>query len=267
MSDRKSGSSAARAALITGASSGIGYELARLFAQDDYRLVLVARNRERLEEIARDFSSRFGVTSIVLAQDLADPAAPKRIFAELQQRSVEVDALVNNAGFGSFGPFAEADLAADLRMVQVNVTSLTHLTGLLVRPMLARGAGRIMNVASTAAFQAGPLMAVYYATKAYVLLFSEAIANELEGSGVTVTCLCPGPTRTEFHLRAQMADSKLFRWGMMEAAQVARAGYRAMMAGKTLVIPGFKNQAGAWLTRLGPRSLVTNIARRAQERV
>jgi len=254
-------------ALVTGASSGIGLELARLFAHDGYRLVLVAKNRARLEEVAGEFAHAFGAEVMVLAQDLAQSDSPDKIYAEMQARSIAVEVLVNNAGFGTYGFLAETDLKAELQQLQVNIVALTHLTKLFVRGMLDRGHGRILNVASTAAFQPGPLMAVYYASKAYVASFSEAIANELQGTGVTVTCLCPGPTRTEFHTRAGMERSRLVMGKMMDAAAVARIGYRGLMAGKTLVIPGLRNQLLALGAKLGPRGLVTKAAREFQESV
>ncbi|HLN57107.1 MAG TPA: SDR family oxidoreductase, partial [Thermoanaerobaculia bacterium] len=185
-------------ALVTGASSGIGKELARLIAADGYDLVLVARRQERLEELARELSVAHGVSARVIAADLADPDSPKRIVEELEAERIAVDVLVNNAGFGIYGRLWNSDITRQLEIIQVNVVALTDLTGRLLPGMVSRKRGRIVNVASTAAFQPGPYQAVYYATKAYVLSFSEAIAEELKGTGVTVTALCPGPTTTEF---------------------------------------------------------------------
>src|SRR5205807_4727556 len=184
---------------------------------------------------------------------------------EAARRGLQVDNLVNNAGFGAYGAFASTRLEDELQMLQVNVTALTHLTKLALPGMLARKRGRIMNVASTAGFQPGPLMAVYYATKAYVIMFSEAIANELKGTGVTVTCLCPGATATQFAARANMEQSRLFKLGAMRSADVAQAGYKGMMAGKTLVIPGLLNKTLALSVRFSPRKLVTAISRSLQE--
>jgi short-subunit dehydrogenase len=253
-------------ALVTGASSGIGLELARLLAGSRHDLVLVARSGAKLAELGAELRERHGITARVLPKDLADPEAAPGIAARLERDGVVLDVLVNNAGFGGYARFHEQDTRTQLEMIQVNVTALTHLTRLLLPGMVARGRGRILNVASTAAFQPGPLQAVYYATKAYVLSLSEALANELEGTGVTVTCLCPGPTDTGFGERADMTASRLFRRPPMSAERVAAEGYRALMRGDPLVIPGFRNRASAFAVRLGPRRTVTAIARRAQER-
>ncbi|HEX8292580.1 MAG TPA: SDR family oxidoreductase, partial [Pyrinomonadaceae bacterium] len=228
-------------ALVTGASGGIGEELARLFAADGHGLVLVARSRDKLARLAEELHEKHGVGARVLAADLARAGAPQEIFDELRGAGVAVDALVNNAGFGSYGLFAETDLRSELDLLQVNVVALTHLTKLFLPGMLARGRGYVMNVASTAAFQPGPLMAVYYASKAYVLSFSEALANECGGTGVRVSALCPGPTETGFVAAAGMGDSKLFDRAVMDARTVAVEGYRGMLAGKTVVIPGRRN--------------------------
>jgi len=253
-------------ALVTGASSGIGYELAKLFARDGYGLVLVARDRQRLVRTADEFNRSFGIDVRIIAKDLSSPTAAEEILKELQQSSVRIDVLVNNAGYGVYGPFAETDSAEELGMIQTNLVSLTQLTKELLTPMVKRGSGKILNVASTAAFQPGPLMAVYYASKAYLLSFSEALANELQGSGVTVTVLCPGPTVTEFQKRARMERSKHFSWaGPLNADRVARIGYRGMMKGKTVVIPGLINKLLAFSVRFSPRKMVTWIVRRMQE--
>jgi uncharacterized protein len=253
-------------ALVTGAAGGIGEELARLLAADGHDLVLVARSRDKLEQLAAELSAKHNVRALVVAKDLARPEAPQEIFDELQRGGVPVGVLVNNAGFGSYGPFVETDLRAELDLLQVNVAALTHLTKLFLPGMVARRKGYVMQVASTAAFQPGPLMAVYYASKAYVLHFSEAIANELEGTGVVVSALCPGPTETGFVAAAGMKDSKLFDRGAMGAREVAEIGYRGMLEGKTIVIPGFRNSFVARAVGLAPRRLVTRVVRRIQER-
>jgi short-subunit dehydrogenase len=199
----------------------------------------------------------------VIPADLERAAAPAELFASVDS---SVDFLVNNAGFGFPGAFAETDLERELAMIQVNLTALTHLTKLFLRPMVERGRGRIMNVASTAAFQPGPLMAVYYATKAYVLSFSEALAEELSGTEVTVTALCPGPTATGFAAAADMANRRLFKVRTpMTSVEVARQGYRAMMRGKRVVITGTANKLLAQSVRISPRRLVTKIAKSLQE--
>ncbi len=252
-------------ALITGASSGIGYELARVFAREGYDLVLVARNRLRLEALSADLTSRHAVKCAVIEKDLAAALAPNEIFDAVRAASVDVDVLVNNAGFGTNGPFARADLHSQMQMLQVNVVALTHLTGLFLPDMIARKNGKILNVASTAAFQPGPLMAVYYASKAYVLSFSEAIADELRRTRITVTALCPGPTKTEFHERAKIQNSRMLTANTMDAATVARAGYEGMLKGRRLVIPGFTNRFLAASVRLAPRRLVTKVTRRMNQ--
>jgi len=256
-----------KTALITGASSGIGYELALLFAREQYDCILVARSGEKLKELADQLERDHRVKTLVLPKDLAKASAVDEIFEEVTAASIDLDVLVNNAGFGVYGLFAETDASAELEMLQVNVTALTSLTKLFLPGMLKRGHGRILNVASTAGFAIGPLMAVYYASKAYVLSFSEALANELEGTGVTVTTLCPGPTRTGFQQRGAMGDSRLFRGQIADARSVALAGYRGLMAGKPLVIPGFRNKLIPLVVRLSPRSVMARVVRRSQERI
>ena len=262
------------AALITGASAGIGAELARLFARDGWELVLVARSRDGLEKVGRELAQTHGTRCHVVPADLADPAAPQAIYDAVQALGVEVSALVNNAGFGLLGTFVDTgrepptDLGRELEMLQVNVVALTHLSKLFLPAMVKRGRGYLMNVASTAAFQPGPLMAVYYASKAYVLSFSEALSVELAGTGVTATALCPGPTRTEFQAAAKMESSRLFRAPhVMTAADVAEAGYNAMRAGKSSIVTGAVNRVMAAGTRFIPRRLAAHVARMAQERV
>ena len=252
--------------LITGPTSGIGYELAKCFARDGYGLVLVARSGDRLSLLKDEFEKKYGVFVKTIEKDLSKPDAPKEIFQELKKDAHPIDILVNNAGFGNYGTFYNTDLQAELQMIQLNMTSLTHLTKLFLTDMVKNTWGRILNVASTAAFQPGPLMAVYYASKAYVLSFSEALASELEGTGVTVTALCPGPTRTDFQKRAEIEGTRLVNGGlMMDSVIVAKEGYLGLMKGKTVVIPGFKNKAIAFLVRFTPRNLVTKIVRRIQE--
>lgn len=253
-------------ALVTGASGGIGEELARLFAADGHDLVLVARSEEKLARLASELESKHGVAAHVLAADLSRAEAPGEIFGDLQSEGLQIDALVNNAGIGSYGLFAETDLKTELGLLQINVVALTHLTKLLLPGMIARGRGYVCNVASTAAFQPGPLMAVYYASKAYVLSLSEALANETAGTGVRVSVLCPGPTETGFVAAAGMEESKLFERGAMTAREVAEAGYRGMLEGRTIVIPGLRNRLLASGYRFAPRSFITKVVRGIQER-
>lgn len=251
-------------AVVTGATVGIGYELSRLLARDGHDLAIVARNEEKLQRVAEQLSGAHGVDVTWVALDLSDPGAASGLHARLSGRPVDV--LVNNAGFGTFGPFAETDVDASLRMIRLNIEALTHLTRLTLPNMLERDSGRILNVASTAAFQPGPLMAVYYATKAYVLHFSEALVEELRETGITVTVLAPGPTATEFAKRAKMEDSGLMRrLGVMDAGTVAEAGYRGMLRGRRIVIPGIMNKLGPLGLRLAPRSIVPSMVRRLQE--
>jgi short-subunit dehydrogenase len=257
MSDQK------RTALITGASGGIGYELAKLLAKDGYDLVLVARSGDKLAQLAGEFEHQFGISARFIPLDVATAPAAQFLFDQLLRERVIIDVLVNNAGYGKLGAFDEIPLEESLGQIQLNVTALTHLTKLFLGPMLERKSGKILNVASTAGFQPGPLMAVYYATKAYVISFSEALANELQGSGVTITCLCPGATDTGFQKRAGTEETRLFRtMRPMDASAVARHGYQALMKGKPLVISGFRNWLLAESLRVSPRKLVTAISRK-----
>ncbi len=254
-------------ALITGASGGLGLELARLAARDGHDLVLVARREEQLREVAKYLNGMYGIRAEVIVADLAEPEAPEAILGQVEQLGLGVDVLVNNAGFGDWGLFGRADLARQLAMVQVNVTALTELTRRCLPRMVSRRGGRILNVASTAAFAPGPLMAVYYASKAYVLSFSEAIGNELQGTGITVTALCPGPTRTGFAAAAGIEESNLFSGpNVMEVGPVAAAGWRGLQRGRAVVVPGLLNKLLLFSVRLGPRWLVRRITRRFQER-
>jgi short-subunit dehydrogenase len=253
-------------ALITGASGGIGYEFAKLFASDGYDLVLVDRQGQKLADIIDELERKYGIFVKPLVKDLSRSTAPDEIYAELKQASIRVDVLVNNAGFGTHGFFYETNLNTELEIIQVNAVCVTHLTKLFLSDMVRQGSGKILNIASIAAFQAGPLMAVYFATKAYVLSFSEAIANELEGTGVTVTVLCPGPTASGFQKAAAMEKTKIANpWGMMDSATVAKIGYLGLMANKTVVIPGTKNKILATSVRFAARKLVTKIVRDLHE--
>ncbi len=255
-----------KTALITGASGGIGLELARCFARGGFDLVLTARDEIRLHQAADELSARFKINARIIAKDLSQPQAPHEIWKQLQEDHVHVDVLVNNAGFSTYGPFRETDLEIELQMMQVNIVALTHLSKLFLPAMIERKSGRILNVASTAAFAPGPLMAVYYASKAFVLSFSRALSNEVEGSGVRVCCLCPGMTTSGFQERAGMRDSLMMEAEMMDAATVARLGYRGLMRGQSVIIPGRRNRGFALLTRLLPAAKLAQIIRRAQEK-
>lgn len=254
-------------ALVTGASSGIGRALAEVAAARGHDLVLVARSGGALEDLAAGLAERHGARAHVVPADLALREAPRRVAAAVGRLGLEVDVLVNNAGFGLHGPFSGTDLDVERDMIDLNVGALTSLTKLFVRPMIERGQGRILNVASTAAFQPGPGMAVYYATKAYVLSFSVALAVELEGTGVTVTCLAPGPTRTRFAERAGAARTPLFSSpAVMDPATVARRGWRALERGERIAVVGFLNRLGAFLTRFAPRTFAARAAGWLQRR-
>ena len=254
----------AETALITGASSGIGLELARLFAADRSALLLVARRADRLEVLAKELRKTHGITVHVLPLDLTAPRAPEEILAWTRDHGIALDVLVNNAGFGARGRFADLDRQGQLDMLQVNVAALTHLTHLFLPGMLERRRGAILNVGSQAGFQPGPRMAVYYATKAYVLSFSEALAEELRGSGVRVTVLAPGATATEFAAKADMLGSRVFRTGVMDARSVALAGYRGLRRGEVLVVPGLKGKLSASAVRFLPRALVRRVVHTLQ---
>ncbi len=253
-------------ALITGASTGIGRELSFLCAQDGYDVALVARTPGPLQVLAEEIRQRTGRTAYVFARDLSESAAPHTLFDDIVCTGLKIDTLINNAGFGLIGKFWELSEDEQMQMVHLNIGALTQLSRLFMTDMVSRRSGQILNVASTAAFQPGPLMSVYYASKAYVVSFSEAIRNEAKDFGIKVTCLCPGPTKTEFDKRAGMAATKLFEGShVMSARAVAEIGWRAMKAGKPLVIPGRMNAAMAFLTRFASRQLTASMARKFQE--
>ncbi|MEO8592398.1 MAG: SDR family oxidoreductase [Candidatus Solibacter sp.] len=253
------------AALITGASSGIGAELARLCAKDGHPVILVARRSDRLTGLAENLAREYGVPARGIAADLADPAACEDVYRQTLDDSVEI--LINNAGFGVRGLFTETDWDAETRLMQLNMAAVAHLTKRVAATMVRRGSGRILNVASTAAFVPGPLMAMYYASKAFVVSFSHAVANELHGTGVSVTVLCPGPTRTEFDRVAGMTDTPLFQGPAMTAEAVALEGYTAMMAGKVEVIAGARNRWTMLFARLVPRTMLARASRRLNSSV
>ena len=249
--------------LITGASAGIGAALARLMAAEGFDVALTARRRERLEQLAGEISAR-GIKAHVWPDDLADPAAPQRLYDRAKAEGVAVDILVNNAGFGAHGHFWDVTLERQLDLIAVNVTALTALTHLFLQDMRSRRQGRVLNVASIAGFQPGPFLSVYYATKGYGYLFTEALAEELRGSGVTASCLFPGVTNTEWQAVAGIDGSRLGGMRGMSAEAVARAAYYGLMAGQRTIIPGLHNKASALAVKLMPRRLVTHVVGQIQ---
>ncbi|HVU07162.1 MAG TPA: SDR family oxidoreductase [Verrucomicrobiae bacterium] len=247
--------------LITGASSGIGLELAKCFAADSCRLILVARNQKALEDLAQELRQKNKIEVIVLPADLSLPETPKRIFSELSAQKISVDVLVNNAGFGLHSAFVESSLQKQLEMLQVNIAALTELTGLFLPAMIKNGRGGILNVGSVAGFLPGPNMAVYYATKAFVQSFTEALAEELSGTNLTISVLCPGPTESNFGNVARGGKSRQIKTAKMLAETVARYGHCAFRAGKIVAIPGLKNRLSVFLIRFIPRRLVRKMVK------
>lgn len=256
-----------KTALITGASSGIGRELATVFAREGYNLIITARREERLQVIKKELEKRFKCKVHLFACDLAKDNSPKKLYNFVNNIPLEINVLVNNAGIGNYGFFSESDWQRNETMIKLNITSLTHLTHLFLPGLMKQKKAYIMNVASTAAFQPGPLMSVYYASKHYVLAFSEAIANELSDSGVVVSALCPGPTASEFQEVSKMEKSKLFElFTVASSADVAEFGYKAMMKEKRVAVYGFLNKVGAKVTALLPQKWVTSMVRAIMER-
>jgi len=249
--------------LITGASQGIGLEFAKLFAADGHHLVLLARDEPRLKAIAAELEQAHGVKVLVLPKDLAKPNAAVEVFEELRREQVQVSILVNNAGFGAQGRFARLEWQRHADLLQVNVTALLQLTQLFLQPMLARQQGKILNVASTAAFVPGPYQAMYYASKSFVHSFSQALAKELQGTGVTLTTVYPGLTRSQFHARAGIVrPQKLI---MMDAATVAKLGYQGLLAGKRTVVAGLRNKLLIGALKFAPVRLATKAAAKANQ--
>ncbi len=247
--------------LITGASSGIGLEFAKLFAKDGSDLVLVARREDRLNQLSEELKTKHGINVHVLAKDLSESSAPVEIFNRLSEEGIDIDVVVNNAGFGTKGAIAELDTEHQLDMIRVNVMALTNLTRLFLPGFIERGYGGILNVGSLAGFQPGPYLAVYYATKAYVLSFTEALAEEITNPNIQISCLAPGPVRTEFGEKSHLDDSLLFKVSLLDVEPVVKAGYEGFRKGKTIVIPGFKAGIVPFLNRLTPRVLVRKIAK------
>ena len=250
-------------ALITGASNGIGLELAKVHASKGGDLVLIARNKSKLDELKTELETQFKVSVYTIGKDLSETNAAQEIYDETNRQNIEVVYLINNAGFGDFGMFTETDWSKELQMINLNITTLTHFTKLYLQDMLKRRSGKIMNVASTAAFQPGPTAAVYCATKAFVLSFSEAVSNEVSDKGITITSLCPGPTETGFQAAAAMDESNLFKGKKLPSAKVvAEYGYSSMIKGKTVAIHGIMNTIMSNSSRFAPRALVLKIGRK-----
>lgn len=252
--------SSGQTALVTGASSGIGLAFAKLLASKGYDLVLVARSEDKLLALKDELTEKYGIRAFVCSHDLAQPDAPQKIFEQVQQNNLFVHTLINNAGFGDYGEFVSSDWPKQQSMVSLNVMALTNLSHLFLPEMIQRGSGGILNVASTAAFQPGPLMSVYFATKAYVLSLSEAIAAEVEGTGVNVSVLCPGPTQSNFAQAAAMgkaADTDNPLADKLPSAEaVALYGYEALQKGQVVAVHGMANKALTFSNRLMPRSLI-----------
>ena len=254
-----------KTALITGASAGFGVEFARMFAQHRNDVILTARRGDRLSELAASLESKYKLNAHVIVADLAATDGARKLFEQVQEKRLEVEYLINNAGFGTFGEFAETNCKESMDLVRVNVAAITELTALFLPAMVTRRSGRVLNVASAAAFQPGPLMATYFASKAYALHFSEALNEELEGKGVSVTALCPGPVRTEFQQVAGMETSGLVaKKRLISIEEVVEAGYKAMMQGKAFVIPGVGTRLLSFSVRFMPRRFVAKFVHRMQ---
>lgn len=252
-----------KTALITGASRGIGYELARLLAADEYDLVLVARNKEALQKLKKSWEKEFGISVTVITKDLSKPKAAQQLFHQVQKKKLQIDLLANNAGFGDFGLFISSDPQKNRAMIDLNISSLTELSQLFAKKMVARKSGQILNVASTAAFQPGPYMAVYFATKSYVLSFSQALGEELRGTGVYVTTLCPGTTRSHFQEGADMKNSRLVKNPnkLPSAEEVAKFAYKALKKKRRLAVHGLGNRLLIHAQRFLPRGLIVRVTR------
>jgi short-subunit dehydrogenase len=249
-------------ALVTGASSGMGYEYAKLFAKDGKNIVVLARSQDKLEELKRDLEKEHGTKVMVLVKDLADPRAPQEVFSELEKAGIDIDVLVNNAGYDVYGLFSATEWQREAAMIRVNILALTHLTKLFLKKMLEKKSGKILNISSSAGFSPTPWSSVYGGTKHYVLGFSNAIAHELKGTGVSVTCFCPGNTKTLFFKRADAENCRIDRRRIlqMDAATAARHGYKALAKGRTTASPGLVNSLSAFLVRLLPRKMVCSFA-------
>ncbi|ULB33328.1 MULTISPECIES: SDR family NAD(P)-dependent oxidoreductase [Proteiniphilum] len=255
-----------KTALITGASKGIGKEMAFLFAEKDCNMVLVARSEDRLMRLKEQLEAKYAVSVHIIVKDLSLSGAAQELFNELKEKKIEVEYLVNNAGFGDYGVFSGTPWERYEKMIALNVTALTHLTHLFVQEWRDRKRGKILNVSSTAAFQPGPMMAVYFASKSFVLMLSEALEYELKRDNITVTTLCPGPTETNFGDESKMHASQLVKnVKIANPREVAELGYRAMMKGKSVVIHGAANKIAPFGIRLIPRKWVTRLSARVMQ--
>lgn len=260
-------SSKNKTALITGASSGIGYEFAKLLAKDNYDLIIIGRNGQRLNSIKSELENEYKIIVTVYLKDLSELEETYEVYKNICDNNLDIEVLINCAGFGIYGEFYQTDYWKDLKMINVNIISLTYLTRVILSTMIKRNSGKILNVSSTAAFKPGPLMSVYFATKAYVLSFSEAVAVEIKNTGVTLTVLCPGATKTDFLTKASLDESQHFKYKkMLRPEEVALSGYNAMKKGRVMVIPGLMNRMFTFVIKFLPRMLVTNIMYKIKKR-
>lgn len=244
--------------LITGATAGIGYELAKLYAKDENNLILVARDEERLKEV-KDELEFYNIKVYTIALDLSEDNSCEKVLDFVNKKNLSVDILINNAGMGSFGYLSEIEVEKELKLINVNIRALTELTKMFLPSMIEHGEGAIMNVASTAAFCAGPKMATYYASKSYVLNFTEALYEELKGSEIKISCLCPGPVKTNFQEKSGIRKSEAAKKALMTPKEVAEIAYRDFKKGKLIIIPGFKNKLIIRINKLIPRSFSRKI--------
>ena len=253
--------------LITGASSGIGYEFAKIYAKKGYNLVITARRKNNLDRIKQELESFDTLICVdIIVLDLSKQNSAKELYEVVKQRGILIDILINNAGFGVYGNFIETDIEKEIDMIELNIKSLVVLTKLFLKDMVSRNNGTIINVASTAAFQPGPLMSVYYASKSFVLSFTEAIRNEVRDTNVNISVLCPGPTDTEFEKSASLEESSLFtKLKVMKPEKVAIIGYKGINRNKSVIIPGILNNILITFNKITPRALVINIVRKLQE--
>ena len=252
-------------ALITGATSGIGYELAKLFAKDHYNLVIVARNEQELNNCANEMKMQYGINVIPIAKDLFKRESPFEIYEEVKSRGLQIDVLVNDAGQGQYGMFKDTDINRELDIVQLNIGAYITLTKCFLKDMVDRKEGRILNVASIAGKMPGPYQSVYHGTKAFVQSWSEALRSELQDSGVTITSLLPGATDTDFFNKAQMQDSKILEQNLSDPADVAKDGYEALMAGKDMIVSGMKNKVQVAMSNITPDSMSADMMKKQQE--